>query len=75
MVFMGGTPIGSPIVGWVGQTFGARWTLVGGGAATLLGTLLAVVVFSRAQGLIGRRPRTTEESPAHSDAGVARAAA
>ena len=31
MVFMGGTPIGSPIVGWVGQTFGARWTLIGGG--------------------------------------------
>ena len=53
MVFMGGTPIGSPIVGWVGQTFGARWTLLGGGAATILGTLLAVVVFSRAQGLIG----------------------
>ena len=53
MVFMGGTPIGSPIVGWVGQTFGARWTLLGGGAATILGTLLAVVVFSRAKGLIG----------------------
>jgi len=75
MVFMGGTPIGSPIVGWVGQTFGARWTLVGGGAATLLGTLLAVVVFSRAQGLIGRRERTTEGAPVHSDAGVARTAA
>ena len=53
MVFMGGTPIGSPIIGWVGQTFGARWTLIGGGAATILGTLLAVVVFSRVQGLIG----------------------
>jgi MFS family permease len=75
MVFMGGTPIGSPIVGWVGQTFGARWTLVGGGAATLLGTLLAVVVFSRAQGLIGRRPRTTEEPAVPSDADVARTAA
>ncbi len=54
MVFMGGTPIGSPIVGWVGEQFGARWTLVGGGAATILGTTLAVVVFSRATGLIGR---------------------
>jgi MFS family permease len=55
MVFMGGTPIGAPIVGWVGQTFGPRWTLVGGGLATVLGTLLAVVVFSRAKGLIGNR--------------------
>jgi len=55
MVFMGGTPIGAPIVGWVGQTFGPRWTLVGGGLATVLGTLLAVLVFSRARGLIGHR--------------------
>ena len=38
MIFMGGTPVGAPIVGWVGQTFGARWTLIGGGVATILGT-------------------------------------
>ena len=55
MVFMGGTPIGSPIVGWVGEQFGARWTLIGGGAATILGTALAVLIFSRAKGLIGHR--------------------
>jgi MFS family permease len=53
MIFMGGTPIGSPIVGWVGETFGARWTLIGGGVVTILGTALAVLVFSRAKGLIG----------------------
>jgi MFS family permease len=52
MIFMGGTPLGSPIVGWVGETFGARWTLIGGGAVTVLGTLLAVAVFSRTQGLL-----------------------
>ena len=52
MIFMGGTPIGSPIVGWVGEAFGARWTLIGGGAVTILGTLLAVAVFSRTQGLL-----------------------
>jgi MFS family permease len=61
MIFMGGTPIGSPIVGWVGETFGARWTLIGGGAMTIFGTLLAVAVFSRTQGLldpeINDRPR------------------
>jgi MFS family permease len=53
MVFMGGTPLGAPIIGWVGEAFGARWTLLGGGAVTILGTLLAVLVYSRAQGLIG----------------------
>ncbi len=61
MIFMGGTPIGSPVVGWVGETFGARWTLLGGGAMTIFGTLLAVAVFSRTQGLldpeINDRPR------------------
>ncbi len=47
MVFMGGTPIGSPIVGWVGEELGARWTLVGGGAVTVVGALLASAFFAR----------------------------
>jgi MFS family permease len=53
MVLMGGTPVGAPIIGWVGETFGARWTLVGGGLATMVGTAVAVLVYSRAKGLIG----------------------
>jgi MFS family permease len=64
MIFMGGTPIGAPIVGWVGQAFGARWTLIGGGVATILGTVLSVLVFSRAKGLIGHR---TEEHESGSE--------
>jgi MFS family permease len=61
MIFMGGTPLGAPIVGWVGEVFGARWTLIGGGAMTVLGTLVAVAVFSRTQGMldpeVNDRPR------------------
>ena len=45
MVVMGGTPLGAPLVGWVGATFGARWTLIGGGAMTIFGVLLAVAIF------------------------------
>jgi MFS family permease len=45
MLVMGGTPLGAPVVGWVGATFGARWTLIGGGALTVLGVLLAVALF------------------------------
>ncbi|MDX6324414.1 MAG: hypothetical protein QOK15_768 [Nocardioidaceae bacterium] len=56
MVFMGGTPIGSPLVGWVGQTFGARWSLIGGGAVALVGTLVCVAVFMRS----GRKADETE---------------
>lgn len=47
MVFMGGTPAGAPIIGWVGESFGARWTLLFGGLLTILGTLAAVAVFGR----------------------------
>jgi MFS family permease len=47
MVLMGGTPIGAPILGWVGQAFGARWTLIGGGALSVLGVLLCVVLVAR----------------------------
>ncbi len=39
MVFMGGTPLGAPVVGWIGEVFGPRWTLIGGGAATLLAVI------------------------------------
>ncbi|HEX3929996.1 MAG TPA: MFS transporter [Nocardioides sp.] len=46
-IVMGGTPIGSPLIGWVGQHFGARWTLLAGGLLTLLGVALAVVLFAR----------------------------
>jgi MFS family permease len=43
MVLMGGTPLGSPILGWIGEAMGARWTLIGGGAATLLGIVVSVL--------------------------------
>jgi MFS family permease len=72
MIFMGGTPVGAPVIGWIGEAFGARWTLVGGGLGTVLGTLLAAVVFSRSQGLLdpevndpvrlGHRPRVPRMS-------------
>jgi hypothetical protein len=36
MVFLGSTPIGGPIVGWVAETFGARYAL-GVGAVAAVG--------------------------------------
>ena len=50
MVFMGGTPLGAPFIGWIGEQFGARWTLIGGGGLTILGVLVSVVVFARGRG-------------------------
>ncbi|MDQ6642091.1 MAG: MFS transporter [Actinomycetota bacterium] len=69
MIFQGGTPAGAPIVGWVGGTFGARWTLLGGGALTIIGILVAVVVFSGGHGvqyLFGRRTGPSVEETAES---------
>lgn len=48
MVFIGATPIGSPLIGWVAQTFGARWAVGIGGIATLLVAAGAAVWASRA---------------------------
>ena len=50
-IFMGGTPIGAPVLGWIAENFGARWTLVGGGALTALGTAVAAAFFARRQGV------------------------
>ena len=51
MIFMGGTPVGAPALGWISDRFGARWTLVGGGALTTAGTLLAALTLGRLQGV------------------------
>ena len=47
MVFMGGTPLGSPLIGWVGEVFGARWTLIVGGLVTIGGVLVASAIYLR----------------------------
>lgn len=47
MVLMGGTPVGAPVIGWVGEVLGPRWTLIGGGALTMIGVLVAAAVIAR----------------------------
>lgn len=56
---MGGTPLGAPFIGWIGATFGARWTLVGGGLLVLVGVALAVLLF-RPGGVFGQRTAPVE---------------
>ena len=50
-IFMGGTPIGAPIIGWVGAEYGARWTIGVGGIAALLTAVAALTWLARAQRL------------------------
>jgi MFS family permease len=47
MVLMGGTAIGSPVIGWVGHTMGPRWTLIVGGAVTVIGVLASSLALRR----------------------------
>ena len=42
LAWLGSTPIGGPIVGWIGQAVGARWSLVVGGLPTLVCGILAL---------------------------------
>jgi MFS family permease len=41
-IALGGTPVGAPIVGWVANHFGPRWSLGVGAAAGLASALIAV---------------------------------
>ncbi|WP_375493022.1 MFS transporter [uncultured Jatrophihabitans sp.] len=51
MCFMGGTPFGAPIVGALGELFGPRWGVIGGGAVCLLCVGALVAYTARRSGL------------------------
>ncbi len=60
LVFLGGTPLGSPLVGWVAETFGPRWSIALGGIVSALSALTVAVLHVRRSGLEVRahaRPR------------------
>nr|WP_042191269.1 MFS transporter [Kibdelosporangium sp. MJ126-NF4]CEL19959.1 transporter, putative [Kibdelosporangium sp. MJ126-NF4]CTQ97183.1 transporter, putative [Kibdelosporangium sp. MJ126-NF4] len=43
LLLMGGTPLGAPLMGWFAEEFGAPWSLIGGGALALAGTVAVLV--------------------------------
>jgi MFS family permease len=47
LAWQGSTPIGGPLVGWIAQESGARWSLVAGGVPTLLCGILALPALTR----------------------------
>jgi MFS family permease len=49
--FMGGTPLGAPIVGWLAGTAGPRWGIVGGGVICLVSTVVLAAVFAHRRGM------------------------
>ncbi|KGM09305.1 MFS transporter [Cellulomonas bogoriensis] len=47
VVFLGATPVGSPVVGWIGETFGARWAIGVGSISALLVSVVAALWAAR----------------------------
>ncbi len=60
LVFLGGTPLGAPVIGWVAEQFGPRWSLLVGGAVSAVASVVAALVLARRNGTVIRmrlRPR------------------
>ncbi|MFH9979822.1 MFS transporter [Streptomyces sp. NPDC017179] len=51
MVFMGGTPLGAPLVGWITDAYGARVGFAVGGAVSLAAAATVGLVLTRVGGL------------------------
>jgi MFS family permease len=52
MCFMGGTPVGAPLIGWISEHLGAPWGLILGGAVCVVAGIGAAAWLAR-----GRRVR------------------
>jgi MFS family permease len=61
LVFLGGTPLGAPLVGWVAEQFGPRMSLLAGGAVSALAAVAVAAMLSRSRRVRMRdylRPKT-----------------
>jgi len=62
LVFLGGTPLGAPLIGALAEAFGPRSSIVLGGTVTALSAVVAAVVMTRVRSLkleahlVRRRP-------------------
>lgn len=53
VAFLGTTPIGAPVTGWVADEIGAEWSLGYGSVITLVCVAVAVTVYRRSPGPLG----------------------
>jgi MFS family permease len=49
--FMGGTPLGAPLIGWVAEFAGPRWGLIGGGLICLLTVGVLATLLAKHRGI------------------------
>jgi MFS family permease len=51
LVFLGGTPLGAPLVGWLAATYGTRTSLISGGVISAAAAVVVAVVLARSRGV------------------------
>ncbi len=51
LVFLGGTPLGSPLAGWVAEAYGARMSVIAGGVISLVATVAIGWALARSRGI------------------------
>jgi MFS family permease len=54
LLFLGGTPIGSPLAGWIAEAFGPRMSMIAGGLVSVLATAVIGVMLARSEGVGAR---------------------
>jgi MFS family permease len=54
LVFLGGTPIGSPLAGWIAETFGPRMSMIAGGLVSVAATVVIGALLARSEGVQAR---------------------
>jgi MFS family permease len=64
-IFFGGSALGSPLLGWIAQEYGARWS-IGTGALAAIGVgVLGLILLHRQGG--GRPPGPSQDEPVPAD--------
>jgi MFS family permease len=51
LVFLGGTPLGSPLAGWIAEVFGPRMSMISGGVISVVATAVVGVMLARSAGV------------------------
>jgi MFS family permease len=51
LVFLGGTPLGSPLAGWIAADFGPRMSMISGGVISVIATTVVGLMLARRRGV------------------------
>jgi MFS family permease len=54
LVFLGGTPLGSPLAGWIAEVFGPRMSIISGGLISVIATVVVALLLAHRSGVPAR---------------------